>query len=65
MSKWLLQAYADYYDVMDLTEELVSGLVKSVKGLYEIQYHAGETLLGPHHSLQVSAAGLACQAKLL
>lgn len=51
MSKWLLQAYADYYDVMDLTEELVSGLVKSVKGSYEIQYHAGETLLShqPSH----------------
>ena len=38
----LLQAYADYYDVMDMTEELVSGLVKAVKGSYQIQYHAGE-----------------------
>ena len=37
----LLQAYSDYYDVMDLTEVLVSGLVKSVKGTYKIQYHAG------------------------
>ena len=36
----MLQAYADYYDVMDLTEELVSGLVKAVKGSYKVQYHA-------------------------
>jgi len=40
-----LQAYADYYDVMELTEELVSGLVKAVKGSYKIQYHAGKTCL--------------------
>ena len=37
----VLQAYSDYNDVMDLTEELVSGLVKTVKGSYKIQYHAG------------------------
>ena len=29
---------------MDLTEELVSGLVKAVKGTYKIQYHAGVRL---------------------
>ncbi len=34
------QAYADYYDVMDLTEELVAGLVHAVKGSHKIQYHA-------------------------
>ena len=34
------QAYADYNDVMVLTEELVSGLVKEVTGSYTIQYHA-------------------------
>jgi lysyl-tRNA synthetase class II len=39
----LLQAYADYYDVMDLTEDLVSGLVKSIKGSYKIMYHAGKS----------------------
>ncbi|CAL8469857.1 g9399 [Coccomyxa elongata] len=33
------QAYADYYDVMQLTEELLSGLVKSVTGSYTIKYH--------------------------
>ena len=42
----ILQAYADYYDVMDTTEELVSGLVKAVKGSYQIQYHAGKTQSG-------------------
>ena len=39
-----LQAYADYYDVMDLTEELVSSLVKAVKGSYKVQYHASASL---------------------
>lgn len=33
------QAFADVYDVMDLTEELVSGLVKSVTGSYKTTYH--------------------------
>jgi lysyl-tRNA synthetase class II len=34
------QAFADYNDLMGLTEELVSGLVKEVTGSYVIQYHA-------------------------
>ncbi|KAF1992456.1 putative Lysyl-tRNA synthetase, cytoplasmic [Aulographum hederae CBS 113979] len=33
------QAYADVYDVMDLTEELVSGLVKHITGGYKTQFH--------------------------
>ncbi|KAJ0426343.1 hypothetical protein BJY00DRAFT_271978 [Aspergillus carlsbadensis] len=32
-------AYADMYDVMDLTEELVSGLVKHITGGYETTFH--------------------------
>ena len=32
-------AYADMYDLMDLTESLFSGLVKHVTGGYKIQYH--------------------------
>jgi len=32
-------AYADVYDIMDMTEELVSGLVKQVTGGYKTQYH--------------------------
>ncbi|RAL16384.1 lysine--tRNA ligase KRS1 [Aspergillus homomorphus CBS 101889] len=32
-------AYADVYDVMTLTEELVSGLVKHVTGGYETTFH--------------------------
>ncbi|KAH9874081.1 Protein kinase [Plenodomus lingam] len=38
-------AYADYNDVLDMTEELVSGLVKEVTGGYETVYHtqSGET----------------------
>ncbi|GAM88410.1 hypothetical protein ANO11243_064430 [Dothideomycetidae sp. 11243] len=33
------QAYADVYDLMDTTEELVSGLVKHVTGGYETKFH--------------------------
>lgn len=33
------QAFADVYDVMDLTEELVSGLVKHITGSYETRFH--------------------------
>eukprot|EP00941_MAST-03F_sp_MAST-3F-sp1_P001934 g1934.t1 len=32
-------AYADYNDLMDMTEELISGMVKEVTGGYKITYH--------------------------
>ncbi|PWY78289.1 lysine--tRNA ligase KRS1 [Aspergillus heteromorphus CBS 117.55] len=32
-------AYADVYDVMNMTEELVSGLVKKITGGYETTFH--------------------------
>lgn len=32
-------AYADYNDLMDITEKLLSGLVKSLFGTYKIKYH--------------------------
>ncbi|KAH8408945.1 hypothetical protein KR009_004247 [Drosophila setifemur] len=32
-------AYADYADVMDMTEQLVSGMVKAIRGSYKIIYH--------------------------
>ncbi|GAA6044416.1 hypothetical protein JCM8097_007453 [Rhodosporidiobolus ruineniae] len=32
-------AYADMYDLMDLTESLISGLVKHLTGGYKIKYH--------------------------
>lgn len=34
-----LQAYADYNDLMAMTEEMVSGMVLAIKGSYKIQYH--------------------------
>ncbi len=34
----LYQAYADYNDMMDLTETLISGLVKELHGTYEIPF---------------------------
>jgi len=33
-------AYADYHDLMNMTEELVSGMVKEIHGSYKIKYHA-------------------------
>jgi lysyl-tRNA synthetase class 2 len=33
-------AYADYNDLMTLTEEFLSGMVKEIKGSYKIQYHS-------------------------
>lgn len=32
------QAYADYNDLMDMCEEMISGLVKSITGDYKIKY---------------------------
>ncbi|KAI9875765.1 MAG: lysyl-tRNA synthetase [Pleopsidium flavum] len=32
-------AYADVYDIMEITEDLVSGLVKHVTGSYETKFH--------------------------
>ena len=34
-----MEAYADYKDVMDMTEELVSSMVFDMFGTYKIQYH--------------------------
>ncbi|KAJ3300105.1 lysyl-tRNA synthetase [Borealophlyctis nickersoniae] len=35
-------AYADMYDLMDITEALVSGMVKSITGGYKVKYHPTE-----------------------
>jgi len=32
-------AYADYNDLMDMTEELISSMVLNIKGSYKVQYH--------------------------
>ncbi|XP_021925769.1 lysine--tRNA ligase isoform X2 [Zootermopsis nevadensis] len=32
-------AYADYHDLMHITESMLSGMVKSVHGTYKIEYH--------------------------
>ncbi|XP_019087544.1 PREDICTED: lysine--tRNA ligase, cytoplasmic-like [Camelina sativa] len=33
-------AYADYYDLMEMTEDMLSGMVKELTGGYKIKYHA-------------------------
>ena len=33
------QAYADYHDLMQMTEQLFSGLVLAIKGSYKFEYH--------------------------
>ncbi|CAN1231752.1 Lysine--tRNA ligase, cytoplasmic [Linum grandiflorum] len=33
-------AYADYHDLMELTEQMLSGMVKELTGGYKIKYHA-------------------------
>jgi len=32
-------AYADYSDLIQITEEMLSGIVKDVTGSYKIKYH--------------------------
>ncbi|KAK1162003.1 hypothetical protein AOXY_G18273 [Acipenser oxyrinchus oxyrinchus] len=32
-------AYADYHDLMEITEKLLSGMVKHITGGYKVQYH--------------------------
>jgi len=36
-------AYADYNDLIEITEKLVSGMVKSVFGTYKVIYHPDQT----------------------
>jgi lysyl-tRNA synthetase, class II len=36
-------AYADMYDLMDFTEELLSGMVKEITGGYIVKYHPDAT----------------------
>lgn len=33
------QAYADYHDLVQITEEMLSGMVLAIKGSYKFQYH--------------------------
>ncbi|XP_065218905.1 lysine--tRNA ligase-like [Planococcus citri] len=37
-------AYADYNDLMKMTEDLLSGMVKSIHGSYQVPYHVGSRL---------------------
>ncbi|KAL9885628.1 lysyl-tRNA synthetase isoform 1-T1 [Glossina fuscipes fuscipes] len=32
-------AYADYHDIMEITEQMVSGMVRAIHGTYKIKYH--------------------------
>nr|XP_020466003.1 lysine--tRNA ligase isoform X1 [Monopterus albus] len=43
-------AYADYYDLMEITEKLLSGMVKHITGGYKVTYHP-EGPEGPAYEL--------------
>lgn len=45
-------AYADYYDLMKMTEDLVSGLVKHIHGSYETVFH---TIKGEEYKINWQA----------
>merc|ERR1712071_437838 len=32
-------AYADYHDLMKISEDLISGMVKAIHGTYKVPYH--------------------------
>ena len=32
-------AYADYHDLMDMTEDMLRGMVKDITGSYKLTYH--------------------------
>ncbi|XP_064556109.1 lysine--tRNA ligase isoform X2 [Drosophila montana] len=32
-------AYADFYDLIEITEQMISGMVKAIHGSYKIKYH--------------------------
>lgn len=46
-------AYADYSTIMDLTERLMSGMVKSVHGTHTIKYHpdGADAVTGAEHDI--------------
>ena len=43
----LYQAYADYHDMMDLFEELLSGAAKEILGTYEVEWQGEKISLAP------------------
>lgn len=43
----LMQAYADYYDIMDLTEELVRSAAADVAGSHAVDYQGQHVDFGP------------------
>ena len=36
---FVLQAYADYNDLIEMTETMISGMVKELTGGYKVTYH--------------------------
>ena len=39
-------AYADYNDLMDMTEDMLRGMVKEITGSYKLTYHPDRSAEG-------------------
>jgi len=46
-------AYADYNDVIDMTEKMISGMVKSIFGTYKVTYHPDQDAEGKGEPIEV------------
>ncbi|CAH1451512.1 unnamed protein product [Lactuca virosa] len=46
-------AYADYYDLMEITEQLLSGMVKELTGGYKVKYHANGQLFHKNDPIEI------------
>uniref|UniRef100_A0A7M5WTD3 Lysine--tRNA ligase n=2 Tax=Clytia hemisphaerica TaxID=252671 RepID=A0A7M5WTD3_9CNID len=46
-------AYADYNDLLRMTEEMVSGMVKSIFGTYKVKFHPDQSETGQGEPLEV------------
>jgi len=49
----LYWAYADYHDLMEMTEDLLSSMVKQLNGSYILKYHPGDDPANPNKVYEI------------